>query len=149
VLTTSDLIAWLATLGIGPGLAVDLPVFPGPRLPKMPDELAVVTPISGPGEWMDGDGDVAGFQLRIRGRQDITGLSPTGEANALAADRLILRAPLPAPVVVGTENHLTVFRSGDVEVTHAGVALSRKQADELTEQAARHGVQLVDITPKG
>lgn len=54
-----------------------------------------------------------------------------------------------APVVVATENHLTVFRSGDVEVTHAGVALSRKQADELTEQAARHGVQLVDITPKG
>jgi hypothetical protein len=54
-----------------------------------------------------------------------------------------------APVVVATENHLTVFRSGDVEVTHAGVALPRKQADELTEQAARHNVRLIDITPKG
>jgi hypothetical protein len=52
------------------------------------------------------------------------------------------------PVVVATENHLTVFQSGDVEVTHAGVAVSRKQADELTEQAARHGVRLIDITPE-
>jgi hypothetical protein len=110
VLTTSDLIAWLASLGIGSGLAVDVPVFPGPWLPKMPDELAVVTPISGPGEWLDGSGDVAGFQLRIRGRQDITGLSASGEANALAADRLILTAPLPA--LVGGVHLLPLQRSG-------------------------------------
>lgn len=51
------------------------------------------------------------------------------------------------PVVLATPNHLTVYRSGDLEVTHVGVALPREQADELTEQAARHGVRLVDITP--
>ena len=110
MLTTSDLIAWLATLGIQPGGTVDLPVFPGPWLPKMPDELAAVTPISGPGETLQGAGDVAGFQLRIRGRQDITGASPNGEANALAADRLILTAPLPA--LVGGVQLLPVTRSG-------------------------------------
>lgn len=110
MLTTSDLIAWLGSLGIRPGGTVDVAVFAGPWLPKMPDEVAVVTPISGPGESLQGMADTAGFQLRIRGRQDITGASPTGEANALAADRLILTAPLPA--LVGGVQLLPIQRSG-------------------------------------
>lgn len=52
------------------------------------------------------------------------------------------------PVVLATENHLTEFVAGDVRVTHAGVAVGKKQADELTETAARHGVRLIDITPE-
>lgn len=52
------------------------------------------------------------------------------------------------PVVLATENHITEFIAGDVHVTHAGVAVGKKQADDLTELAARHGVRLVDITPE-
>lgn len=52
------------------------------------------------------------------------------------------------PVVLATENHLTEFVAGDVRITHAGAAVGKKQADELTTIAAQHGVHLIDITPE-
>lgn len=52
------------------------------------------------------------------------------------------------PVVLATANHLEVFVAGDVRITHAGAAVGKKQADELTTVAAQHGVHLIDITPE-
>lgn len=94
--TTSSLIGWLDSLGITPGGTVDLPVVPGPYLPKLPDRLAVVTTIAGVGESMEGVADTPGFQLLIRGRQDATHTDASAEQDALRADRLIRFAPLPA-----------------------------------------------------
>lgn len=96
--TTQAIIDWLATLGIRKGGTVNVRVVPGPYIPEMPDILAVVTTIGGPGEYMDGAADVGGFQLRIQGRQNS---SSSPENAALAADRLIRFAPLPAEVTPG------------------------------------------------
>ncbi len=109
--TTAAIIAWLSTLGIGPGLTVNLKVVPGPYVPKMPDVVAVITTIGGLGESLDGAGDTPGFQVRIRGRQDPTNTDMSAEQAALTCDRLILRAPLPAVVASGVWL-LPVQRSG-------------------------------------
>jgi len=111
VWTETEIITWLATLGIGKGLACDVTVVVGPYVPKMPDTVAVVTTIAGPGETMDGVLDTGGFQLRIRGRQDPTQRSTSAARLAHLADRLIRRAPLPAEVVPGVRL-LPVTRSG-------------------------------------
>lgn len=105
--TTQNIIDWLATLGITPGGTVNVRVYPGPYIPEAPDVQAVVTTISGPGETMQGIGEVTGFQLRTQGSQRST-TSP--EDAALAADRLILTAPLPA--LVGGVWLQPVVRSG-------------------------------------
>lgn len=106
--TTQAIIDWLATLGIGRGGVVDVPVYPGPYLKEMPDLQAVVTTISGPGESMDGLADTPGFQLRFQGNQNST-RSP--EDVALRADRLIMRAPLPTEAAPGVWL-MPVTRSG-------------------------------------
>lgn len=70
MLTLDVLIAWLATLGVLNSSGSPLLFVPGTKIPpKMPDELCRVTPVSGPGEQMEGLADVVGFQLRWRGRQ--------------------------------------------------------------------------------
>lgn len=94
-LSQQDIVDWLATLGIGKGLAVACPVYPGPYIKEGLDVQAVVTSIGGPGEYLQGAADTGGFQLRVQGRQN-SHVSP--EHIALAADRLILTAPLPALV---------------------------------------------------
>lgn len=109
--TTADIITWLGTLGVGRGGTVNLPVRPGPYVDAEPDRLAVVTTIPGPGQSMQGVADTGGFQLLIRGRQDPTSRDPSAEQDALAADRLILRAPLPAEVTPGVRL-MPVVRSG-------------------------------------
>ena len=106
-LSQQDIIDWLATLGIGPNLAVNVPVYAGPYVPEMPDVQAVVTAIAGLGESLQGAADTAGFQLRVQGRQLSAG-SP--EDIAFTADRLILTAPLPA--LVGGVWLQPVVRSG-------------------------------------
>lgn len=110
--TTRAIIDWLTSLGIGPGLAVDLddPIYPGPYVPAMPDRIAVVTTVGGLGESMEGVADTPGFQLLIRGSQDPTSSDASAEETALAADSLIRRAPLPA--IVGGVWLLPVTRSG-------------------------------------
>jgi hypothetical protein len=107
--TTDELMAWLATLGIGEGLAVDLPGYPGPYIPEMPDQLYVVTPTGGAGETMDGIGDVLGFQFLVRGDQNDPA---SGERLARRADRLIRFAPFPMDVAGGGLRLLRVRRSG-------------------------------------
>lgn len=109
--TTRAIIDWLATLGIGPGLAVDLLVLPGPYLPPMPDRVGLVTTIPGPGLFLEGAGDTGGFQLLVRGWQDPTSTDASAEEDALAADRRILRADLPAEVTPGVWL-LPIGRSG-------------------------------------
>lgn len=109
--TETEIINWLATLGIGKGLTVDVTVVAGPYIPKMPDTIAVVTTIGGPGEAMNGVLDTGGFQLRVRGRQDPTNRSPSAAHLAHTADRLIRSAPLPAEVAPGVRL-LPVSRSG-------------------------------------
>lgn len=109
--TTRAIIDWLATLGIGEGLAVDLIMVPGPYTPPMPDNVGTVTTIPGPGLFLEGAGDTGGFQLMVRGRQDPTSRSQSAEIAALRADRLILSADLPAEVVPGVWL-LPVNRSG-------------------------------------
>lgn len=108
---TAAVIDWLGSLGIGRNLAVNLPLFKGPYLPDEPDRLGLVTTIPGPGLQAEGVIDVGGFQLLIRGRQDPKSRDSTAERDALAADRLILRAPLPAEVAPGVRL-LPVNRSG-------------------------------------
>lgn len=109
--TTTAIIAWLGTLGIGKGLTIDVTVVAGPYVPKMPDTVAVVTTIGGVGEAMEGALDTPGFQLRIRGRQDPTSRDASAEQLALGADRLIRTAPLPKEVATGVRL-LPVTRSG-------------------------------------
>jgi hypothetical protein len=109
--TTRAIIDWLATLGIGEGLTVDLVMSPGPYVPDMPDNVGVVTTIPGPGLSMEGVADTGGFQLLIRGLQDPTSTDASAEENALRADRLIIRASLPAEVVTGVRL-LPISRSG-------------------------------------
>lgn len=109
--TTQVIIDWLASLGIGGGGVVDLPVYPGPYVRPMPDRLAVVTTIPGPGLFMEGIADTGAFQLLIRGLQDPTSLDASAEQDALRADRLILRAPLPAEVATGVRL-MPISRSG-------------------------------------
>jgi hypothetical protein len=94
-LSQQDIVDWLATLGIGNNLTVNVPVYIGPYVQEMPDLQAVVTAIGGLGESMQGIADTPGFQLRVQGRQ-LSNTSP--EDVALQADRLILTAPLPALV---------------------------------------------------
>ena len=106
-LSQQDIVDWLATLGVGPNLAVNVPVYVGPYVPEMPDLQAVVTAIGGLGESMQGIADTPGFQLRVQGRQ-MSNTSP--EDIALQADRLILTAPLPA--LVGGVWMGPVVRSG-------------------------------------
>lgn len=109
--TTRSIIDWLASLGIGPGLAVDLEaVVAGPYLPEMPDRVGVVTTVGGVGESMDGIADTPGFQLLIRGWQDPESVDDSAEHAALAADRLIRTADLPK-LVDGTWL-LPISRSG-------------------------------------
>lgn len=108
--TTRSIIDWLATLGIGPGLTVNVLVVPGPYLPKMPDRVAVVTTIPGVGESLEGAADTPGFQLLIRGLQDPTHVDASAEQDALTADRLIRFAPLPG--WAGDTWLLPVSRSG-------------------------------------
>lgn len=93
--TSASVIEWLTGLGIGDGLALDLPLFSGPYIPEMPSLLAVVTTISGAGETMDGIGDIPGFQLLVRGRPN----DPiSAEYAARRADTLIRSAPFPMDV---------------------------------------------------
>ena len=109
--TTRAIIGWLADLGITPGGTVNVRVVPGPYVPKTPDRIAVVTTIGGPGEFLEGAGDVAGFQLLIRGRQDPKSLDSTAEDDALTADRLIRFGAPPGDVTPGVRL-LPVTRSG-------------------------------------
>lgn len=106
-LSQQDIVDWLATLGIGDQLAVDVPVYIGPYVADMPDVQAVVTAIGGLGESMQGIADTPGFQFRVQGRQ-LSATSP--EDIALQADRLILTATLPA--LVGGVWMGPVVRSG-------------------------------------
>ncbi len=94
-LSQQDIVDWLTTLGIGKGLAVDVPVYTGPYVREGIDVQAVVTTTSGTGESLQGFADTSGFQLRVQGKQN-SRTSP--EDIALAADRCILTAPLPALV---------------------------------------------------
>lgn len=108
-----QVIAWLAGLGIGEGLAVDAPVFVGPYIPEVPDLLFVVTPTGGAGETLEGAADVSGFQLYTRGGQG-EGQTATGQRLALRADRLIRFAPFPMTVADGGLRLLRVQRAGGV-----------------------------------
>ena len=99
---TKDLIVWLQTLG------VIVPLNPGTqRIPEMPDRLAVVTPISGPGLTLEGLADTPGFQLRCRGRQNDP---DDAEAIAYDADKRILAAQYPT--TIGPVRLTAVTRSG-------------------------------------
>jgi|SRR4051812_48512942 hypothetical protein len=109
--TTRAIIDWLATLGVGDGLTVDLVMSPGPYVPVMPDNVGVVTTVPGPGLFLEGAADTSGFQLLIRGVQDPTSKDASAEENALRADRLILTADLPAEVATGVRL-LPLSRSG-------------------------------------
>jgi hypothetical protein len=107
--TAVEIIEWLAKLGIGPGLAVDLEEMrEGPYIPDMPDRVGVVTPTAGAGETMDGIGDTPGFQLLVRGEQN---QPSSGLRLALQADRLIRFSPFPLTVPCGLRL-LRVVRSG-------------------------------------
>src|SRR5882762_3441620 len=108
-----QVIAWLAGLGIGEGLAIDAPVYPGPYIPETPDLLFVVTPIGGAGETLEGIGDVSGFQLYTRGSQG-QGQTASGQRLALRADRVIRFSPFPMTVADGALRLLKVQRSGGV-----------------------------------
>lgn len=100
--TTDTIITWLV------GLGVTVPLYDGAGyVPDMPDEIGVVTPVSGAGLQLDGIADTPGFQLRVRGAQNDPG---SAERLALEADRRILAAP--TPVMVGTTRLVSVTRQG-------------------------------------
>lgn len=94
VFDTAAIISWLQGLGADQGVPM-LPGMVGQEIPDMPDRLAVVTETSGGPLRMEGLEDNPTFQLRFRGRQ---GDALDAQRLALAADRLIVFAPLPATV---------------------------------------------------
>lgn len=108
--TSDEIIAWLGTLGIGAGLDVDIEaVVSGPYIPDMPHRVAVITPIAGAGETLNGLGDISGFQLLVRGDPNDP---PSAERLARGADRAIRFSPFPMDVAGGLLRLARVMRSG-------------------------------------
>lgn len=107
--TTRNVIDWLATLGVGPGLTVDVPVLRGDDyIPDMPDLLVIITMVPGAGEAMEGVTDTPGFQVRVRGKQR---QASTAEEVALRIDQLVRFAVFPADAP-GNTRLVAVTRSG-------------------------------------
>lgn len=106
---TADTVAeWIADLGIRPGGAVDVEMVvvggPGIWFPTMPDRVAVIEMVPGPGLFM-GEGQMDGteFRLSIRGPQgDPNDADRNAELMALAADQLIRGFDTPAELSDGT-----------------------------------------------
>lgn len=99
-------IAWLALIGADQGVPL-VPGMIGQAIPNMPDRLGIVTDTSGGPLEVDGLVDTPAFQLRFRGAQ----ADPLdAQRLALAADRRILFAPLPA--TVAGIRLISVTRSG-------------------------------------
>jgi len=110
-LSTQAIIDWLASLGVGETLAVDVPLHRGDQGEiDTPQRYGLVTRIPGPGTSLvaeDAVGGVTGFQLLIYGDQR----DPASAENlATGADVRILTAPLPA--TVGDVRLMPVLRSG-------------------------------------
>lgn len=102
--TADTAAAWVAAQGIRPGgpVHVDLVVPGGAGMwfPDMPDRVAVVVPTPGGGLFMgEGQYDRVELQLFIRGPQ---GDPATAAQMAQAADRLLIRATVPAELPDGT-----------------------------------------------
>ena len=109
--TGPRIVAWLAGLGIRPGGLVNVEQIDvgeaAQAVPDMPDRIAIVYPVPGTGESLDGVADTPGFQLRLRWDQN----DPIGaEHAALTADRLITRSGFPC--WVGDVRLISVVRSG-------------------------------------
>ena len=103
---TAAVITLVQTLRADQGVQV-VPGAIGQAIPDMPDRLCVVTDTSGGPTELDGLVDTPAFQVRFRGRQ---GDPFDAQRLALAADRLLLFAPLP--LVIADIRVYTIDRSG-------------------------------------
>lgn len=106
-LPTVSLIAWLASLGWDTTQESGVPLVHGPRIRKMPDRLATITPTPGPGYMLEAAADAGAFQARVRGDQND---QPGTELLAYELDSLILAASFP--VVIDSRVIIHVHRLG-------------------------------------
>ena len=87
---------WTSTLlATWVGGLVEVPVVAGPKVPDMPNRVAIVTLTSGAAESVEGLADAPGFQLRVRGAPNNQG---DAEVLAMGVDVAIRFAEVPATV---------------------------------------------------
>jgi hypothetical protein len=101
---TSDVVAWILSLGWDGTQETGCPIVMGPYVPDSPDTLAVVTMTPGAGFMRDGATDMCGFQARVRGGQSGDGSTDAQaitEALAYKLDDLIFAASYPARLASG------------------------------------------------
>jgi hypothetical protein len=92
-LPTTDILAWIESLGWNSAQEIGAPIVMGPYILKVPDKLVTVTPTPGPGFVYEAAADANAFQARVRGGQND---QPGAEALAYQLDSLILGAQFPA-----------------------------------------------------
>lgn len=130
--TIVTLLAWLEGLGILDDNNGALRFVDGTRpVPKMADQLCIVTPTGGPGETMQGMADTVGAQLRWRGRQR------TGDSVGLIArraDNKIRFAQFPTRIITddGPVQLLTVQRAGGPPALLTGTPDAPSERAEYT-----------------
>jgi hypothetical protein len=101
---TSDVIKWLTFLGWDTNQETGCPLVMGPYIPDEPDQIAILTPTTGPGFMRDGATDMCGFQARVRGGQSGDGSTDAQAATetlAYTLDALIFAAPYPFVLASG------------------------------------------------
>jgi hypothetical protein len=95
---TSDVIAWLTSMGWDANQETGVPFYLGPYVPDTPDQVVVLTPTPGAGFMLEGATDMCGFQARVRGPQGgdgSPGAQEAAEALAYRLDALIFTAAYP------------------------------------------------------
>lgn len=101
---TSDVIAWITSLGWNGNQETGAPLCMGPYVPDSPDQLVIITATPGPGYMLEGATDMCGFQARVRGGQSgdgSTDAQAATEALAYTLDALIFAAPYPFVLASG------------------------------------------------
>lgn len=101
---TSDLTAWIESLGWDANQETGTPLVMGPYVPDTPDRIAVLTATPGAGYQKEGATDLCGLQARVRGGQSgdgSTDAQAATEALAYALDALIFGAAYPVRLASG------------------------------------------------
>lgn len=109
-LLTSDVVTWLEAL------LPDEKVFQGPKVPRFPGAMLVVSPTQGAGLSMEFAFDQVGFQIHAVGPQSrdgrVNGSMAAAERLMYLADRTLLMHAYPTSIAGHHVTHAQRFGSG-------------------------------------